>query len=73
MMRLIVQERGFPLGEAAAYGGGWQVHIEDLATHVAGRQPSDLRTRWAEVTPAYQDQQGQLMLEAREPTQGKGD
>src|SRR5262249_34552191 len=34
--RLVVEERGLPLNEAAAHGGGWQVHIEDLAAHLAG-------------------------------------
>jgi hypothetical protein len=71
--RLVVEERGLPLGEAAAHGGGWQAHIEDLAAHLAGRAPSDWRARWVEVTPAYQDQQAQLMEEARDTTGGKGD
>ncbi len=73
MTRLVVEERGLPLGEAAAHGGGWQAHIEDLAAHIAGRQPSDWRARWAEVTPAYQDQQAQLILDARDPTRGESD
>ncbi len=73
MTRLVVEERGLPLGEAAAHGGGWQTHIEDLAAHITGRQPSDWRARWVELTPAYQDQQAQLILEAQDPTRGEID
>ena len=65
MTRLVVEERGLPLSEAAAHGGGWQAHIEDLAAHIAGRAPSDWRARWAEVTPAYAGQQAHLMVETR--------
>ena len=55
--RLVVEERGLPLDNAAAYGAGWQVHIEDLATHLAGKPATDWRTRWFELAPAYRDQQ----------------
>jgi uncharacterized protein YndB with AHSA1/START domain len=58
--RLIVEERGLPLDNAAAYGAGWQAHIEDLAAHLTGRPPADWRTRWAELKPAYLDQQRAL-------------
>jgi len=51
--RLVVEERGFPLDNAAGYGAGWQAHIEDLAAHLTGRPPADWRTRWAELKPAY--------------------
>lgn len=55
--RLVVEERGLPLDQAAAYGAGWQVHIEDLAAHLAGKPATDWRTRWRELAPAYRDQQ----------------
>lgn len=58
--RLVVEERGLPLTEAAAHGAGWQAHIEDLAAYVADRPTSDWRTRWTELTPAYRDQQDRL-------------
>jgi uncharacterized protein YndB with AHSA1/START domain len=58
--RLTVEERGLPLDNAAAYGAGWQAHIEDLAAHLTGRTPADWRTRWAELEPAYLDQQRAL-------------
>jgi hypothetical protein len=57
---LILEERGLPLDEAAAHGAGWQAHVEDLAAHLAGRPAADWRTRWTELTPAYQDQQHHL-------------
>jgi uncharacterized protein YndB with AHSA1/START domain len=58
--RLVVEERGLPIGEAGGYGAGWQAHIEDLGAYLAGRQPADWRTRWTELTPAYRDQAGRL-------------
>lgn len=29
--RMVLEERGLPLHEAAAHGAGWQAHVEDLA------------------------------------------
>ena len=52
---LVAEERGMPLGLLAAYGAGIQVHIEDLAAHLAGRERCDADARWNELTPAYQD------------------
>ena len=53
---LVVEERGLPLEELAAHGAGWQAHLEDLAAHSAGREPTDWRTRWSELTPSYRKQ-----------------
>jgi uncharacterized protein YndB with AHSA1/START domain len=58
--RLVVEERGFPLGVVAAHGAGWQAHIEDLAAHLAGRPGGDWRARWRELTPAYREQAARL-------------
>jgi uncharacterized protein YndB with AHSA1/START domain len=58
--RILVEERGLPLDNAAGYGAGWQAHIEDLAAYLTGRTPADWRTRWAELEPAYLDQQRAL-------------
>ncbi|HEY0640415.1 MAG TPA: SRPBCC family protein [Pseudonocardiaceae bacterium] len=58
--RLVLEERGLPLAEAATHGAGWQVHVEDLAAHLAGRPATDWRTRWAELTPLYRDRQDRL-------------
>jgi hypothetical protein len=43
------------LDQLAAYGAGMQVHVEDLAAHLAGRERCDAQARWAELLPAYQD------------------
>jgi uncharacterized protein YndB with AHSA1/START domain len=58
--RLVVEERGLPLDDAAGHGAGWQAHIEDLAAHLAGRPRADWRARWTELTPAYLRQQHAL-------------
>jgi uncharacterized protein YndB with AHSA1/START domain len=50
---LILEERGMPVNLLAAYGAGIQVHIEDLAAHIAGRERCDAGARWAELQPAY--------------------
>jgi uncharacterized protein YndB with AHSA1/START domain len=64
--RLVVEERGLPLGGLPSYGAGWQAHLEDLGTSLAGGGPvhtdgwSDRapapawRARWAALAPAYQ-------------------
>jgi uncharacterized protein YndB with AHSA1/START domain len=55
---LVIEERGLPLDELAAHGAGWQAHVEDLAAHLAGREPADWRARWIELTPPYEDLAG---------------
>jgi uncharacterized protein YndB with AHSA1/START domain len=52
---LVWEERGMPLEYLAAYGSGIQVHVEDLAAHIAGRERGDADARWGELLPAYQD------------------
>jgi uncharacterized protein YndB with AHSA1/START domain len=52
---LIVEERGLPLDLLAAYGAGIQVHVEDLAAHITGRERCDADARWDELEPAYQE------------------
>jgi uncharacterized protein YndB with AHSA1/START domain len=51
---LVWEERGMPLDQLAAYGAGIQVHVEDLAAHLAGRERCDAEARWGELLPAYQ-------------------
>jgi hypothetical protein len=51
---LILEERGMPVNLLAAYGAGIQVHIEDLAAHIAGRERCDAKARWEELQPAYE-------------------
>jgi uncharacterized protein YndB with AHSA1/START domain len=52
---LVLEERGMPLDLLAAYGAGIQVHVEDLAAHLAGREHCDADARWDELQPAYED------------------
>jgi uncharacterized protein YndB with AHSA1/START domain len=50
---LVWEERGLPLDKIAAYGAGIQIHVEDLAAHLAGNGPCDAAVRWGELQPAY--------------------
>jgi hypothetical protein len=52
---LVWEERGMPVDLLAAYGAGIQVHVEDLAAYLAGRERCDADARWNELIPAYQD------------------
>jgi uncharacterized protein YndB with AHSA1/START domain len=52
---LVWEERGMPLNLLAEYGAGIQVHVEDLAAHIAGRERGDGEARWNELMPAYRD------------------
>ena len=52
---LVIEAHGLPVEYLAAHGAGWQVHAEDLATHLAGRERRDFKARWAELIPAYRD------------------
>jgi hypothetical protein len=39
----------------SAYGAGVQLHVEDLADHLAGRERRvDVKARWDELRTAYQ-------------------
>lgn len=59
--RLVIEERGLPLAEVAAHGAGWQVHVEDLETYLAGGEPGEWKDRWLELRSSY-----------REPVPGQG-
>jgi len=52
---LVIEVRGMPLDMIAFYGAGWQIHAENLAAHIAGRERGDTEARWGELVPAYQD------------------
>jgi len=51
---LVIEDRGVPLDQIAAYGAGDQIHLEDLAAYLAGRERVDARQRWLELQPGYQ-------------------
>jgi hypothetical protein len=52
---VVWEERGMPANQIAAYGAAIQVHVEDLAAHLAGRGRCDAGARWNELIPAYRD------------------
>jgi uncharacterized protein YndB with AHSA1/START domain len=52
---LVWEERPMPANLLAAYGAGIQVHVEDLAAHLAGRERCDATLRFGELFPAYQE------------------
>jgi uncharacterized protein YndB with AHSA1/START domain len=52
---LVLELQGMPLDKIAFFAAGWQIHAENLAAYVAGREPGDVEARWAELVPPYQD------------------
>jgi len=52
---LVIEVRGMPLDKIFAYGAGWQIHAENLAAYLAGREPDDVEARWTALVPSYQD------------------
>jgi uncharacterized protein YndB with AHSA1/START domain len=51
---LVLEERGMPLEYLAGYGAGVQIHVEDLAAYIGGRERCDSDARMVELFPAYQ-------------------
>ena len=52
---VVWEERGMPLDLLSAYGAGVQIHVEDLADHLAGRERrDDDKVRWDELHPHYE-------------------
>jgi hypothetical protein len=52
---VVWEERPIPADLLAPYGAGIQVHVEDLAAHLAGRERCDATARFGELFPAYQE------------------
>jgi uncharacterized protein YndB with AHSA1/START domain len=52
---LVIEIQGMPLDKIAFYGAGNQIHVENLAAYLAGRERGDTEARWAELVPHYQD------------------
>ena len=52
---LVIEVRGMPLDKIAFYGAGWQIHAENLAIYLSGRESGDTEARWGELVPPYQD------------------
>lgn len=57
------EERGMPVGLLAEYGAGIQIHVEDLAAHIAGLERTDTEARWNQLIPGYRN----LAAKASEP------
>ncbi len=65
--RLVVEERGLPVGQLHFYGAGWQAHLEDLGRWLVSDGCAHIdawseqtaapawHQRWTELTPAYQN------------------
>ena len=51
---LVIEVQGMPLNAIAFYGAGWQIHAENLAAYLAGRERGDTEARWNELVPPYQ-------------------
>jgi uncharacterized protein YndB with AHSA1/START domain len=52
---LVIEVQGIPLDKIAFYGAGWQIHAENLAAYLAGRERGDTEARWDALVPPYQD------------------
>jgi uncharacterized protein YndB with AHSA1/START domain len=50
---VVWEERGMPENLLAPYGAGIQVHVEDLAAHLAGGERCDASARFEELLPDY--------------------
>ena len=57
---LVIEVRGMPLDKIAFYGAGWQIHAENLAAHIAGRDHADSEARGGELVPPYQDRAAKI-------------
>jgi uncharacterized protein YndB with AHSA1/START domain len=42
---LVLEVRGMPLDKIAFFGAGWQMHAENLAAYIAGREPDTVEAR----------------------------
>jgi uncharacterized protein YndB with AHSA1/START domain len=52
---VVWEQRGMPLDMLSAYAAGVQLHVEDLADYLGGRERrDDAKARWDELHPAYQ-------------------
>ncbi len=54
LTRLVIEERGIPVGEIGAHGSGWQAHVEDLQSHLNLIEMQSWKTRWTQLRPHYE-------------------
>jgi hypothetical protein len=62
---VVWEEQGMPVAYLAGYGAGIQVHVEDLAAYLAGRERCDADARMAELFPADEDLAAKIGLGPR--------
>ena len=51
--RLVIEDRGLPIGDAPYHAAGWHVHLQDLDTELASGVREPWEPRWRELFPAY--------------------
>jgi uncharacterized protein YndB with AHSA1/START domain len=51
---LVIEVTGMPLDKVAFYGAGWQIHAENLAAYLAGRDLADVEARFGDLVSPYQ-------------------
>jgi uncharacterized protein YndB with AHSA1/START domain len=51
---LVIEQHGLRVDWLAAFGAGLQIHVEDLAAHLAGGERCDSDARMGELVPAYE-------------------
>lgn len=61
--RLVVEQRGLPVELLWAYGAGLQLHVEDLADHLAGLERRDAEARWEPLEATYRTLQPTLEVD----------
>jgi uncharacterized protein YndB with AHSA1/START domain len=53
---LVMEQRGMPLDLVSGYGAGNQIHVEDLADHIAGLdRRTGVKERFDALMPAYRE------------------
>ena len=52
--RLVWEVRGLPVNLLPAYGAGIQIHVEQLADYIRGRELRTVEARWNELFAAYE-------------------
>jgi hypothetical protein len=57
---VVLEERGMPVSLLSAYGAGIQIHVENLAAHIDGRERRDGEERWSELHSSYEAMAAEL-------------
>jgi uncharacterized protein YndB with AHSA1/START domain len=65
---LVIEVQGMPLDKIAFFGAGWQIHAENLAGYLAGRDAADIEARWDQLVPPLPGPCGQDRHQLNSPT-----